>query len=42
MVEFSIPMRTWTWTCEMGHHAFDFESEWEATQDFLNHECQLR
>lgn len=40
MVEFSVIAECWTYTCEWGCWAYEFETEEEALDALLNHDCQ--
>ena len=41
-VKWSHEASCYIWECIWGCSAFDFESEGEAEQDFLYHECMKR
>lgn len=38
-VDFSIEASCWTYRCQWGCFAFDFEGEQEATEALLSHPC---
>lgn len=40
VVEFSVIAECWTYTCEWGCWAYEFETEEEALDALLNHDCQ--
>lgn len=38
-VQWSPVSESWEYTCLLGCHGFDYESEAEALDAFLNHDC---